>query len=63
MTFDDGLWTLRRDSPDFSPLEFWQRFTGTFSEDGNRIDGQWEISHDEGANWEKDFDLNYTRIG
>ena len=25
MTFDDGVWTLQRDSPDFSDLDFWQR--------------------------------------
>jgi hypothetical protein len=63
MTFDDGIWTLLRDSPDFSPLNFWQRFTGTFGADRNTIDGRWEISHDEGSNWEKDFDLAYTRVG
>lgn len=25
MTVEDGVWTLRRDSPDFSELNFWQR--------------------------------------
>jgi hypothetical protein len=63
MTLDDGIWTLRRDSPDFSALSFWQSFTGRFSEDGNRIDGHWDASRDEGATWEKDFDLVYTRVG
>lgn len=63
MTFDDGVWTLLRNSPDFSDLNFWQRYTGTFSEDGNTIDGRWEMSRDEGATWEKDFDLVYTRLG
>ena len=62
MTFDDGVWTLRRDSPDFSDLSFWQRYEGAFSEDGDTIDGHWDISHDEGATWEKDFDLVYRRI-
>jgi hypothetical protein len=62
MTFEDGVWTLLRDSPDFSDLHFWQRYTGTFSEDGDAIDGGWEISHDEGSTWEKDFDLDYTRV-
>ncbi len=51
MTFDDGVWTLLRNSPDFSPLNFWQRFTGTFGADGDTIDGRWEISHDEGSTW------------
>ena len=62
MTFDDGVWTLLRDSPDFSDLNFWQRYTGTFSEDGTTIAGSWEMSHDEGATWEKDFDLVYRRV-
>ena len=63
MTVEDGVWTLQRDRPDFSDLNFWQRFSGTFSEDGNTIDGRWEMSHDEGATWEHDFDLVYTRRG
>jgi len=62
MTFEDGVWTLRRDSPDFSELGFWQRYRGTFSEDGATIDGYWEASTDEGATWEKDFDLVYRRV-
>jgi hypothetical protein len=62
MTFDDRVWTLLRDSPDFSDLSFWQRYSGTFSEDGATIAGAWEISHDEGATWEKDFDIVYRRI-
>ena len=62
MTFEDGVWTLRRDSPDFSELSFFQRYTGTFSVDGDTIDGRWELSHDEGATWEHDFDLVYRRV-
>ena len=31
MSFADGVWTLTRESPDFTPLDFRQRFTGTFS--------------------------------
>jgi hypothetical protein len=62
MTFEDGVWTLRRDSPDFSELNFFQRYTGTFSADGDTIDGRWEMSHDEGATWEHDFDLVYRRV-
>jgi hypothetical protein len=61
MSFGDGVWKLWRDAPDFSPLSFSQRFTGTFSDDGDTIEGRWEISHD-GSSWEHDFDLTYTRI-
>jgi hypothetical protein len=42
MDLADGVWTLLRDSPDFTPLEFSQRFTGTFSGHGRRISGRWE---------------------
>jgi hypothetical protein len=62
MTFADGVWTLTRESPDFSPLDFRQRFTGTFSPDGNIISGAWEKSAG-GAGWEHDFDLTYRRAG
>ena len=33
MSLADGVWTLTRESSDFSPLDFRQRFTGTFSDD------------------------------
>src|SRR5262249_25513958 len=56
MTFADGVWTLERDDPDFA-----QRYTGTLSEDGNSITGAWHIKQP-GAEWEKDFDLNYERV-
>ena len=62
MTFEDGVWTLQRESPDFSELNFFQRYTGTFSLDGDTIDGRWASSHDEGATWEHDFDLVYRRV-
>ncbi len=61
MGLEDGVWTLERTKPDFSPLDFSQRFTGRFGEDGDRIDGTWEIAHDH-ETWEKDFDLVYTRV-
>jgi hypothetical protein len=60
MSFEDGVWRLWRDEPDFSPLDFAQRYTGTFSDDGETIAGSWEICHD-GKTWEHDFDLTYTR--
>jgi Protein of unknown function (DUF1579) len=62
MTLEGGVWTLSRTAPDFSPLSFSQRFTGTFSDDGMRIDGRWEKTGDTGE-WEHDFDLVYTRRG
>jgi len=59
MTFSRGVWTLLRDSPDFSPLDFSQRFKGRFSRDGKTIQGTWETSSE--GRWERDFDLTYTR--
>lgn len=60
MTFADGVWTLTRESPDFSPLNFRQRFTGIFSQDGNSISGAWEKGAG-GVSWERDFGLTYRR--
>ena len=57
MSLKDGVWKLWRDGEPFS-----QRFTGTFSEDGNTITGRWELAND-GKTWKTDFDLTYTRIG
>jgi hypothetical protein len=62
MDLSDGVWTLLRDAPDFTPLDFAQRFTGTFSADGGRIDGRWETAPD-GTAWQLDFHLDYTRTG
>jgi hypothetical protein len=61
MSFDDGVWRLWRNEADFSPLDFSQRFTGTFGDDGKTIDGRWEICHD-GSTWEHDFDLIFTKV-
>jgi hypothetical protein len=55
MSLRDGVWKLWREAPGF-----WQRFTGTFSEDGKTIRGRWESSSD-GSQWELDFDLTYTK--
>jgi hypothetical protein len=62
MGLADGVWTLTRQSPDFTPLDFWQRFTATISADGDTISGAWEKCLD-GATWEHDFDLTYRRAG
>ena len=61
MGFAAGTWTLSRTTPDLSPLDFSQRYEGRFTEGGDTIEGVWEISND-GATWEKDFDLTYRRI-
>jgi hypothetical protein len=60
MSLENGVWRLWRDQADFSPLDFAQRYTGTFSEDDKTIVGAWEICHD-GETWEHDFALSYTR--
>jgi hypothetical protein len=60
MSIADGVWKLWRDTPDFSPLEFSQRFTGAFGAEGRTIHGRWEICHD-GSTWEHDFDLTYLK--
>ena len=62
MSLEGGVWKLWRDAPDFSPLDFSQRFTGTFGDDGRTIQCRWEIC-DDGSTWEHDFDLVYTRVG
>jgi hypothetical protein len=61
MTFDGRDWTLERHTPDFSPLPFHQRWLGTFSADGELIEGRWETSPD-GRDWELDFELAYRRL-
>lgn len=62
MSLADGVWTLTRESPDFTPLDFRQRFTGTFSDDRNVISGIWEKDV-HGSGWEHDFALSYRRVG
>ena len=56
---DQETWRYWRDAP--TP-DFSQRFTGTFSEDGNTITGQGQLSRD-GTTWEDDLALDYTRVG
>lgn len=56
MSLSDDVWEVWRESPDFS-----QRFTGTFSDDGNTVTGFWQKSSD-GSTWEHDFDLTYTKV-
>jgi len=42
---------------------FSQRFTGTLSDDDNAINGQGELSRDDGATWEHDLAITYRRTG
>ncbi len=56
MSLSNGVWKMWRNAPGFL-----QRFTGSFSNNGNTITGYWEKSGD-GSNWERDFDLTYTKI-
>jgi hypothetical protein len=62
MTFEGGVWTLLRERPDFTPLNFSQRYVGEFSDDGDTITGRWERGESLGAPLQHDFDLNYTRV-
>jgi hypothetical protein len=55
MSISDGDWKLWRTGPPFA-----QRFSATFSEDGNTILGRWEMSED-GVTYRTDFDLVYRR--
>jgi len=54
-TLTEDQWLLERSAPGFH-----QRFVGILSEDGNTIDGRWEVSPD-GTNWELDFPIIYRR--
>jgi hypothetical protein len=60
MEFDGRTWTLLRNTPDFSLLNFAQRYVGTLSDDGNTIQGMWEKSTD-GQTWAHDFALTYRK--
>lgn len=60
MDVDGSEWILTRVTPDFSPLDFAQRFIGRFGDDGDTIEGRWETSAD-GREWELDFPMTYRR--
>ena len=54
--FVDNVWEIWRNFPGFS-----QRYKGTIKDNGNTIEGVWELSKD-GINWKKDVEITYTRI-
>ena len=56
MSFSAGVWMLWREAPGF-----WQRYEGRMSTNGATIAAHWERSAD-GATWEHDFDITYTRL-
>ena len=56
MSIGNGEWKLWREGEPFA-----QRFTATFSDDGNTITGRWEIAED-GTTYTTDFDLTYRRV-
>ena len=56
MSIDDREWKLWRQGEPFS-----QRFTATFSDDGNTLTGQWDIAEDH-TNYTKDFDVVMRRV-
>jgi hypothetical protein len=53
---DTDVWRFWRDWPGFS-----QRFTGTFSGDGDTITGSSELSEDS-ATWHPDLQITYKRV-
>ena len=53
---DAGTWRIWRDVPGFS-----QRFTGTLSDNGRTINGQWQLSRDD-ATWNDDLAITYRRL-
>jgi hypothetical protein len=57
-SLDEVTWQYWRDAP--AP-DLSQRFTGTFSPDGNTITGRGQMSRD-GGTWEDDLALNYRRV-
>ena len=56
MSMGNGEWKLWRQGEPFA-----QRFTGTFSDDGNTITGRWELAED-GTTYTTDFDLIFRRV-
>jgi hypothetical protein len=56
MSISDGEWRLWREGEPFA-----QRFTGHFTDDGNKIEGRWE--YEEGDGWKTDFELIFRRVG
>ena len=56
MTLAYGAWKIRGQA---GP-RFFQRFEGTFSDDGRAISATGSVSAD-GQSWQRDFDIRYTK--
>ena len=54
--FFDNILKMERNHPGFS-----QKFTGKVKDNGNTIEGIWELCEDD-INWKKDLEITYTRI-
>ncbi len=56
MSFSESVWKMWRNAEGFC-----QRYEGTVSNNGKTITARWEKSSD-GAIWEHDFNVTYTKI-
>jgi len=52
----EDVWRMERDEPGFA-----QRFSGTFSDDGDTMSGLWKLSRD-GSSWDDDLAITYRRV-
>jgi hypothetical protein len=55
VSIDDESWRLWRSAPGFS-----QRYTGTFADGGDTIDGVWQLCQDD-IHWHDDLQITYRR--
>jgi len=55
LSVDDEAWRIWRSAAGLS-----QRFTGLFSDDGDTLDGRWDLSEDD-QNWVGDLRIIYRR--
>ncbi len=55
LSVDDEAWRIWRSAPGMS-----QRFTVLFSDDGDTLDGRWDLSEDD-QNWVRDLRIIYRR--
>jgi hypothetical protein len=55
VSVDDETWQMWRDATGFS-----QRFTGTFVDGGQTINGQWQVALDD-INWNDDLQITFRR--
>jgi hypothetical protein len=56
VVFNNNVLKMERNHPGFS-----QRFKGIVNDNGNTIEGAWELCEDD-INWKKDLEITYTRI-